>query len=83
MVSLKDHVQHYDHAALCWTKKQHASAFADFLAAELGISRKGVVVESDRGQYYVYVPLFSKCWMPTHQKYWQQELDQFKKAVVE
>jgi|GEM_PF-6008379 len=75
---MKEYIGTFDHVRGCWTKKQEAATFADFLAPELGINRKGVIVDVDARTYRVRIPLLSAYWHPGSAATWQIQLDALK-----
>ena len=71
----------YDHTLAAWNKKQKAATFADFLAPELGIARKGVVVDKDGKYHRVHIPLLAAYWSPAGPDMWENELRLLKAKV--
>jgi len=76
-----EYIKSFDHEVGAWMKKGEAVAFGDFLAAELGINRKGVVWEKDGKHHRLRVPLISRYWHPINDGNWNAELFMFKKAL--
>ena len=61
---LRPYKEGYDYGLGGWNKKSKAAAFADYLAPELGINRKGVVVDKDGSCHRLHIPLLGKYWDP-------------------
>lgn len=78
---ITDYIKSFDHTIGAWKKKGEATQFADFLAPELGINRKGVVWEKDGSNHRLYVPLISQYWHPTKADDWETELLAFQGLV--
>ena len=78
---IEEYIKSFDHVRGVWTKKQEAAAFADFLAPELLINRKGVVVQPDGRTYRVFIPLLSRYWHPISEHSWPKELSEMKKVM--
>lgn len=64
MTDVNRFIRTYDHSVDAWTKRGDAADFAAFLAAELGISPKGVTVDKDGKTFRVYIPLVFAYWAP-------------------
>jgi hypothetical protein len=77
---IDEYIKSFDHVRGVWAKKQEAATFADFLAPELDINRKGVVVEPDGRTYRVRIPLLSCYWHPVDAGDWQRGLNHLKKV---
>lgn len=75
------YIRSYDHSVDAWTKRGDAADFAAFLAAELGISPKGVQIDKDGKTYRVLVPLVAGYWCPPSADEWETHLRHFKRKV--
>ena len=78
---ITEYIKSFDHDKGAWSKKQEATAFGDFLAAELGINRKGVVHDKDGPWHRIRVPLVAAYWHPLNAQSWEQELHEMKRNV--
>lgn len=78
---IEEYIKSFDHVRGVWLKKQEAATFADFLAPELLINRKGVIVQPDGRTYRVYIPLLSCYWHPISADKWGHEVCELKKAM--
>jgi hypothetical protein len=63
-----------------WAKRADAADFAAFLAAELGINTKGVVLERDGKITRLRIPLISQYWDPKPGE-WVNEILVLRKEV--
>lgn len=76
-----NYVGSFQHIGGCWLKRSEAADFAAFLAGELKINPKGVVVDKDGKTYRVYVPLIASYWHPLSALLWEAELSVWKHKV--
>jgi hypothetical protein len=60
------HQQGYNYVLGGWDKKSKAVTFADFLAPEIGINRRGLIVDKDGSTQRIHIPLLGKYWDPKH-----------------
>lgn len=87
---VNNYVRSWDLQQDAWTKRGDAADFALFLANELGLTPKSVVVDKDGKFYRVLVPLISAYWCPpsvvgaeigSRPADWDDHLSHFKKEV--
>lgn len=69
---------HYIHLAGAFKTKAAATAFAAYLANELGFNRFGVGTEKDGPMHRVYVPLLSAYWEPIDPNGWNNEMERLR-----
>lgn len=75
MAVIDEYIKSFDHVRGVWAKKQEAASFGDFLAHELQLNRKGILVEPDGRTYRIYIPLLSKYWHPAAGEPWSDHLE--------
>lgn len=78
-----EYIRSWDKGMSAWAKRGDAADFAAFLAGELKITPKAVLIDKDGKFYRVYVPLLSAYWSPliADAKAWEESLSHFKQEM--